>query len=58
MSVFTKILTGSYDNQLHWPFLGTVMYELLNQFGDDINYSMTMDIECCLKQIPNFSLSC
>ena len=26
---------GCYDNQLHWPFQGTVTYELLNQLGDD-----------------------
>ena len=35
VSVYTKILEGRYDNQLHWPFLGTVTYELLNQLGDD-----------------------
>ena len=35
VSVFTKVLEGRYDNQLHWPFLGTVTSELLNQLGDD-----------------------
>jgi len=25
VSVFTKLLEGRYDNQLHWPFLGTVL---------------------------------
>ena len=35
VSVYTKILEGHYDNQLHWPFLGTVTCELLNQLGDD-----------------------
>ena len=35
VSVFTKVLEGRYDNQLHWPFLGTVTVELLNQLGDD-----------------------
>ena len=35
VSVFTNLLKGRYDNQLHWPFLGTVTYELLNQLGDD-----------------------
>ena len=34
VSVFTKILAGHYDNQLHWPFLGTIKYELLNQLED------------------------
>ncbi len=50
LSVFTKILKGRYDNQLSWPFIGTVTYELLNQLSDrghfkrvytfDINTSM------------------
>ena len=35
VSVFTELLEGRYDNQLHWPFLGTVTVELLNQLGDD-----------------------
>ena len=34
VSVFTELLKGRYDNTLHWPFLGTVTYELLNQLGD------------------------
>ena len=38
VSVFTNLLEGRYDNQLHWPFLGTVTYELLNQLGDDNHY--------------------
>ena len=36
--VFTELLEGRYDNQLHWPFLGTVTYELLNQLGDDSHH--------------------
>ena len=40
MSVFTKILAGDYDNQLHWPILGTVTYKLLNQWGDNNHYGM------------------
>ena len=39
MSVFTKLLKGRYDDQLHWPFLGTVTYELLNQLADDKHHS-------------------
>ena len=35
VSVFTKLLEGCYDNHLHWPFLGTVTVELLNQLKDD-----------------------
>ena len=40
VSVYTRVLEGHYDNQLHWPFLGTVTYELLNQLGDDNHHRM------------------
>ena len=39
VSVFTELLKGRYDDQLHWPFLGTVTYEVLNQLADDKHYS-------------------
>ena len=34
VSVFIKPLQGQYDGQLHWPFQGTITYELLNQLQD------------------------
>ena len=34
LSVFVKLLQGQCDNQLHWPFLGNITYELLNQLQD------------------------
>ena len=39
VSVFTELLKGRYDDQLHWPFLGTVKYELLNQLTDNKHHS-------------------
>ena len=39
VSVYTALLEGSYDDQLHWPFLGTVTYEVLNQLTDDEHHS-------------------
>ena len=39
VTVSTNLLKGRYDDQLHWPFLGTVTYELLNQLADDKHYS-------------------
>ena len=39
VSVFTQVLKGRYDNQLHWPFRGTVTLELLNQLGDNNHHS-------------------
>ena len=50
VSVFTKLSEGHYDNQLHWPFLGTVMVEVLNQLEDgnhykkDIRYYASQDM--------------
>ena len=35
VSVSTELLEGHYDDQLHWPFLGTVTFELLNQLADE-----------------------
>ena len=40
VSVYTRVLEGCYDNQLHWPFLGTITYELLNQLGDYNHHRM------------------
>ena len=39
VSVITELLQGRYDNQLHWPLLGSVTYELLNQLTDDKHHS-------------------
>ena len=39
VSIFTNIMRGNYDNQLQWPFLGTVTYELLNQLADSNHHS-------------------
>ena len=38
VSVFTIILEGHYDNQLHWPFLGTVKVELMNKSRNKKHY--------------------
>ena len=50
VSIFTKLLKGRYDDQLHWPFLGTVTYELLNQLTDDNHFSRVLayDASCNL----------
>ena len=49
MSVYIKVLAGSYDNQLPWSFLGTVTYDLLKQLEDnhhkrDITYNAGLNI--------------
>ena len=35
VSIFLKILDGPYDDNLPWPFFGTVTIYLLNQSADD-----------------------
>ena len=42
VSVFTQLLQGHYDNQLHWPFLGTITYKLLNQLRNDNHHKMVV----------------
>ena len=39
VSVFTELVQGHYDDQLHWPFLGTVTYEVLKKLTDDEHHS-------------------
>ena len=34
ISVFVRILRGSYDTELKWPFVGNVTVTLLNQLQD------------------------
>ncbi len=45
VSVFTNIQEGRHDDNLHWPFEGTVQYELLNQLFDDNHYSKIVKFE-------------
>ena len=35
IDAFFHLLEGNCDNQLHWPFVGIVTYELLNQLEDN-----------------------
>ena len=39
VSVYVKLLKGSNDQILQWPFLGNVTVELLNQLSDDDHHS-------------------
>ena len=42
VSVFTELLKGHYDSQLHWPFRGTVKVEQLNHLGDNNHHNVTI----------------
>ena len=67
VSVFTKLLEGRYDDQLHWPFLGTVTFKLLNleydqHYSGVCIYDADDDMQVgscrgCPKFLPHSSLS-
>ena len=38
VSVYTPLLKGNNDNDLNWPFIGIVKFELLNQLEDSDHY--------------------
>ena len=44
VSVFIEILKGEHDNILKWPFIGTYVFELLNQLEDKNHLTMTANI--------------
>ncbi len=43
VSVYAKLLEGSYDASLSWPFVGTVTITLLNQLSDENHYTKTLE---------------
>ena len=45
LSVYTRLLQGSYDASLSWPFVGSVTLTLLNQLADENHHSMTSEYE-------------
>ena len=45
VTVSAKLLEGSYDASLSWPFIGTVTITLLNQLADYNHQSKTLKIE-------------
>ena len=52
VSAFMCIVRGDYDNQLKWPFVGTVTLTLLNQLEDKNHYIQTFNITSELKKRP------
>ncbi len=69
VSVYTRLIEGSYDDSLSWPFLGTVTFTLLNQLSDENHHTMTLEYKKnskfgyahrsygCVKFIPQSALS-
>ena len=44
VTVFAHFLKGKYDNQLKWPFVGMIIFTLLNQLEDKNHHTMTMTL--------------
>ena len=44
VSVFVHILKGDNDDNLKWPIIGTVKFELLNQLEDINHYLMILTL--------------
>ena len=44
VSVYLRLLEGRNDESLHWPFGGTIKFELLNQLADDSHHVRTFVI--------------
>ena len=55
VSVFIKLLEGPNDENLHWPFLGTVELELLNQLADSDHEVNTFTIDTTFDVGPGES---
>ncbi len=43
VSVYAKLLKGSYDASLSWPFVGTVTITLLNQLSNENHHTKTLE---------------
>ncbi len=45
VSVYARLLEGSYDASLSWPFVGTVIFTLLNQLSDENHHTKTLEFK-------------
>ena len=55
VSVFLRLLKGPNDESLHWPFLGTVEFKLLNQLADSGHHSLTLTLDTTRNIRPGSS---
>ena len=52
MSVFSKVLEGPYNDNLSWPFLGTLTIHLLNQLEEDNHHNLKVTVNStCNAQV-------
>ena len=45
ISMYVSIMEGDNDDNLNWPFVGTVKFELLNQLEDKNHHQMTLPLD-------------
>jgi TNF receptor-associated factor 4 len=45
VSVFAPILEGEHNAELKWPFIGVVMFTLLNQLEDKNHHTLTLSFD-------------
>ena len=45
LSLYFVMLKGVHDNQLQWPFMGRVKFELLNQLTDENHHNFEMQLD-------------
>ncbi len=57
VSVFACIVKGKYDDDLNWPFVGDITFQLLNQLEDKNHYSKILNITSYYN-MTIFSNSC
>ena len=42
VSIYLQLLVGPYNDNLQWPFIGTLVFELLNQLADRNHHTSTL----------------
>ena len=55
MAVYAKMLNGSFDDNLNWPFLGSITIELLNQLFDKNHLCRTLHVDEACNMHPGNS---
>ena len=55
VSVFIQLLEDPNDKSLHWPFLGTVEFKLLNQLADSGHHGYTLTLDTASNTQPGKS---
>ena len=51
VSIFTCVMRGPFDAELHWPFRGAITIQVLNQSGDHSHREQTITYDDCTPDI-------